>query len=44
MSIVVVDDSEDIRLLLKSILKPAGYDDLLFAESANAALRQEENI
>ena len=37
MSILIVDDSEDIRLLLKSILKPAGYDDLLFVESANAA-------
>lgn len=37
MSILIVDDSEDIRLLLKSILKPAGYDDLLFVGSANAA-------
>ena len=37
MSILIVDDSEDIRLLLKSILNPAGYDDLLFAESAKAA-------
>ena len=37
MSILIVDDSEDIRLLLKSILKTAGYDDLLFAKSANEA-------
>ena len=37
MSILIVDDSEDIRLLFKSILKPAGYDDLLFAGSANEA-------
>lgn len=37
MCILIVDDSEDIRLLLESILRPAGYDDLLFAESANEA-------
>ena len=37
MCILIVDDSEDIRLLLESILRPAGYDNLLFAESANEA-------
>lgn len=38
MSILVVDDSEDIRLLINTFLKSAGYKDVFMAESAFEAL------
>ena len=37
MSILVVDDSPDQQVLLSTILKKAGYQDLLVADSASAA-------
>jgi len=40
MSILIVDDSLDNRLLLKTILKAAGYTELLDAESARDAFKQ----
>lgn len=40
MSIMIVDDSEEQRELLAITLKAAGYRSLLFAESAEQALKQ----
>ena len=40
MSVLIVDDSEDERELLAVILKTAGYRSLLFAESAEEALKR----
>ena len=37
MSILIVDDSLDQQLLLRTILNRAGYQDLLVADSASAA-------
>ncbi len=39
MSILIVDDSEEQRELLATILKTAGYRSLLFTESAEEALK-----
>lgn len=39
MGILIVDDSADARLLLKSFLKKDGYRDITLAESANEALK-----
>ncbi|MBI3813948.1 MAG: diguanylate cyclase [Nitrospinae bacterium] len=39
MKILIVDDSKDIRALLKAILNSGGYNDLLFAESASDAFK-----
>ncbi len=38
MNILIVDDSETSRLLLQTILKASGYEDLICVNSANAAL------
>ncbi len=38
MKILIVDDSEHIQAQLKVILESAGYDDLIFADSAEKAL------
>ena len=40
MSILIVDDSEEQRELLALILKTAGYRSVLFAESAEEALKR----
>jgi diguanylate cyclase (GGDEF)-like protein len=39
MGVLIVDDSPDNRLPLKSLLRKAGYTDLLTAESAREAFR-----
>ncbi len=39
MSILIIDDSQESRLLLKSILKAAGYTDVLTAGSAREAFK-----
>ena len=39
MKILVVDDSQDSRLLPETILKAAGYTELIAAESAHAAFK-----
>lgn len=36
-NLLIIDDSKDIRLLLQSILKKAGYQNIVSAESAKAA-------
>lgn len=43
MSILIVDDSEDMRLLLWTVLHEVGYGDLQMADSAQEALRILEN-
>ena len=40
MSILVIDDSRTIRSIIQAILIEAGYDELLFAESAQDALQK----
>ena len=40
MSILVVDDTLEVREMLSVLLESAGYRDLLFAESAEAAFER----
>lgn len=42
MSILIVDDSEDLRLLIEKYLKSAKYGDILLAKSAEDAFRYLE--
>ena len=39
MGILIIDDAEDVRLLIKSILDAAGYTDIVMAASAEEAIK-----
>ena len=46
MAILVIDDSEPVRLLLEGVLKSAGFEEIVLADSARAALEvlQKERL